>query len=123
MREKITFYVYFGLYHPRLREKFELDHKFFEVGNETEILLLQNLINYILSSKEKDIVYIYKKFLTDRALDYRDNNHMIKKLNNIMKNFMLHFNGKKSTAMTMYLLKTKNKKLIDIEKTWPMFRK
>ena len=121
MKENI-YYVYWGFYHPRIREKMVFDsNKFFKIDSEDSLIYYKNLFDKILSSSRKNITHIYEDFLKENK-DYTKNEDFMIPFSKVFNNFLRHYTGKKRTAVRMYILKSDGEMIIDVERTFKHYR-
>ena len=116
--------VVFGITHPRLCEELpEGKHEFFDIG-ETEVsaIILQNLMKDLLDyNSHPNIKIVFSDFCDSRALTNNDNQHFIR-LKNIFEEFSKWYNGVKTSATKMYLVKREGNKVVNVYKRWNTYR-
>ena len=116
--------VVFGITHPRLCEELPAGkHEFFDIG-ETEVsaIILRNLMKDLLDyDSHPNIEIVFSDFCNSRTLTNDDNHHFVR-LKNIFKEFSKWYNGIKTSATKMYLVKREGNKVVDIYTRWNTYR-
>lgn len=116
--------VVFGITHPRLCEELpEGKHEFFDIG-ETEVsaIILKNLMKDLLNyNSPANINLVFNDFCNSRTLTNDENQHFIR-LKNIFQEFSKWYNGVKTSATKMYLVKREGNKVVDVYQRWNTYR-
>ena len=116
--------VVFGIIHPRLCEELpEGKHVFFDIGEtEASAIILKNLMKDLLDyNNHPNIEIVFSDFCDSRALS-NDNNYHFVRLKNIFEEFRKWYNGLKTSATKMYLVKREGNKVVDVYERWNTYR-
>ena len=79
---------------------------------------MKDLLDY---NSHPNIKIVFSDFCDSRALTNNDNQHFIR-LKNIFEEFSKWYNGVKTSATKMYLVKREGNKVVNVYKRWNTYR-